>query len=87
PIEMPEYSPPEQILFHSCCGHLAIIWSLGSLLCDMACGDLPFNADEDIVQGQLSFPPRVSQGGVPECLSIHSLDRLSLEDFFKHSWL
>ncbi|KFP69676.1 Serine/threonine-protein kinase pim-1, partial [Acanthisitta chloris] len=87
PIEMPEYSPPEQILFHSCCGHLAIIWSLGSLLCDMVCGDLPFNTDEDIIQGQLSFPPRVSQ----ECqhlirwgLSMHPLDRPSLEDCFKH---
>ncbi|KAJ7396709.1 Serine/threonine-protein kinase pim-1 [Pitangus sulphuratus] len=52
----PEYSPTEWILLHCCCGHSATIWSLGILLHEVVCGDLPFYDDEDIVRGQVFFP-------------------------------
>ncbi|XP_053789662.1 serine/threonine-protein kinase pim-1-like [Vidua chalybeata] len=58
---MLEYSPPEWILFGYYHGQPATIWSLGILLYHLVCGHLPFHTNEDIVQGQLFFPPRVSQ--------------------------
>ncbi|XP_033369132.1 serine/threonine-protein kinase pim-2-like [Parus major] len=62
----PEYSPPEWILFGCYRGQPATIWSLGILLYKLVCGHLPFHTNEDIIRGQLFFPPRVSQGFLAE---------------------
>uniref|UniRef100_A0A8D2NGY5 Serine/threonine-protein kinase pim-1 n=1 Tax=Zonotrichia albicollis TaxID=44394 RepID=A0A8D2NGY5_ZONAL len=71
------YSPPEWIRFHRYHGHSATIWSLGVLLYNMVCGDVPFEQDEDIIRGQLFFRRRISLGWAQP----------SLEDIFNHSWL
>ncbi|NXH59136.1 PIM1 kinase, partial [Rhabdornis inornatus] len=55
-----EYSPLEWILFGCYHGQPATIWFLGILFYDLVCRHLPFNTDEDVVQGQLFFPPQVS---------------------------
>uniref|UniRef100_A0A8U7MCZ6 non-specific serine/threonine protein kinase n=1 Tax=Corvus moneduloides TaxID=1196302 RepID=A0A8U7MCZ6_CORMO len=86
----PEYSPPEWILFGCYHGQPATIWSLGILLYELVCGHLPFNTDEDIIWGQLFFPPWVSQECqhlIRWCLSMDPVHRPSLEDLFEHSWL
>ncbi|NWZ67767.1 PIM1 kinase, partial [Acrocephalus arundinaceus] len=86
----PQYSPPEWILLGCYHGLPATIWSLGILLYDLVCGHLPFHIAEDIVRGQLIFPPRVSQECqhlIRWCLSMDPIDRPSLEDLLEHSWL
>ncbi|XP_054150590.1 LOW QUALITY PROTEIN: serine/threonine-protein kinase pim-1-like [Melozone crissalis] len=85
-----EYSPPEWILFGCYHGQPATIWSLGILLCELVCGHLPFHTNEDIVRGQLFFPPQMSQECqhlIRWCFCMDPTDRPSLEDLFEHSWL
>lgn len=85
------YSPPEWITWMRYDGLQAAVWSLGILLYDMVCGDIPYHNEEDIVrQEPLLWKPKVSKlcrDLVQRCLMYKPEMRCSLDSILIHPWM
>jgi len=88
------YSPPEWIRTGQYTAEPAAVWSLGILLYDMVCGDIPFEKDEQICNARLNWTQsRSSQVSlefrdlIEQCLRFRPQDRPSLRHLMDHPWL
>jgi len=85
------YAPPEWIENGRYEGEGATVWSLGILLYDMLCGDIPFETDQQICRAQLRFRnSRISECArdlIHHCLQVEARKRASLASILQHPWL
>ncbi|KAK6008890.1 kinase domain protein [Ostertagia ostertagi] len=84
------YSPPEWIEESRYDGLEAAVWSLGILLFDMVCGDIPFRKDSEICNGHLQWRNHLSEECkdlIRQCLAREGSDRPTFEEILEHPWM
>jgi serine/threonine protein kinase len=86
------YSPPEWIKYRRYKADGLTVWSLGILLYDMACGDIPFESDSQIKRAALVHPNFLGlsnelQHLISRCLTINVEDRINLQEILAHPWI
>lgn len=83
------YSPPEWIKSRSFTAGGATVWSLGILLYDMLCGDIPFNTDRDVLKAELVFRKELSEDAkdlIRRCLTYEPSSRATMKEILRHPW-
>ena len=86
------YSPPEWIKWQQYTAEGLTVWSLGILLYNMLCGDIPFKTDIEIIQTNLIWDEKLNLSDMVKCLIEKCLDpdfteRLTLKQIRDHPWL
>merc|ERR1711963_682841 len=82
----------EWIKFRRYRGDGLTVWSLGILLYDMVCGDIPFESDAQIKLAHLSFRPELRLSNevidcIKRCLTVSTSERITLAQLQNHAWL
>lgn len=86
------YSPPEWIKYRRYKADGLTVWSLGILLYDMLCGDVPYETDQQILQAELIWFPQVNlsqeaKNVISQCLNPDPESRISLQQLLNHPWM
>jgi len=86
-------SPPEWIQELRYGARELTTWSLGTLLYNMVCGDIPFVTDEHIIRAEVIFPTRGASISedlkdlIEWCLTKEPEERPRLEGILGHPWM
>ena len=86
------YAPPEWIKYRRYTADGLTVWSLGILLHDMVCGDIPFETDSQILLGLPDWGDNTRLSGecqdlLASCLHTDPTQRTSLHQISHHPWL
>jgi len=86
------YSPPEWINCGAYTAEALTVWSLGILLYDMVCGDIPFESDHEISTARLVWFKQLNLSSqvkdlISGCLTLDPAKRMTLEEVQDHPWL
>merc|ERR1711874_796921 len=87
-----EWAPPEWVRGRTFTPEGVTVWSLGVLLCDMLCGDIPFQTDQQILCGTLIWQQHLSLSAtvrrlVESCLCSDQGERMTLQELRHHPWI
>ena len=84
-------SPPEWINCGVYTAEALTVWSLGILLYNMLCGDIPFESDQEISAGRLVWLKHLKLSSevkdlILGCLSVDPSKRMTLCEVLNHPW-
>ena len=85
------YSPPEWITNRAYTAEALTVWSLGILLYDMVCGDIPFESDHEISTARLVWFHQLKLSNqvkdlISGCLTLDPHKRMTLDGVRDHPW-
>ncbi|VDL91996.1 unnamed protein product [Schistocephalus solidus] len=85
------YCPPEWIIHSQYYGKPAEVWSIGVLLYDMLCGDVPFVNDKGIISGRLKYRREglceEAKHLIGACMNRDAHQRPTLVEILRHPWM
>jgi len=83
------YAPPEWLRTGQYKGEPATVWSLGILLHVMLAGDVPYQTNEDICKGEITFRdiPLGAEQLMRACLCPNPNTRLTLSEVARQPWV
>jgi len=86
------YAPPEWISQKRFSAEGLTVWSLGILLYDMICGDIPYETDDQILSRSLVWYDQLGlsqevKNLVVSCLNHDVASRITLQDIKDHPWM